>query len=82
MSPPTSQRISTSPSRVAIGCAVRTKRCGNPGALLLSTIAFRIPGPHHSFSLEKPTSRLLTDVSAVVCPRSIRPIDLLPNRIG
>ena len=53
-SSPASSRPSTVPIPSRMGRAVRTKRCGNPAALLLSTSALSRPGPHHSFSVETP----------------------------
>src|SRR4051794_27985304 len=51
LSPPQVSRASKVPNRVAVGAAVFTKPRGNPSALSLRTIAVRIPGPHHSFSV-------------------------------
>src|SRR4051812_17644534 len=44
------------PTRVCAARGIWAYRCGKPGALLLRTIAVRIPGPHQRFSEPKPTT--------------------------
>ena len=62
---PSNSLPSNVPMAVETGRPVRAKKCAKPGALSLSTIAFRMPGPHHSFSVEMP------NVAAPVCTASV-----------
>src|SRR5436189_5401981 len=59
-----------------------TKARQMPGALLLSTIAFRIPGPHHAFALETPIVTGPRSAASVDWPAS-RPVKpRVPKRSG
>jgi hypothetical protein len=53
--PPRNQRALKLPMLVRTGRAVWTKARQMPGALSLKRMALRMPGPHHSFSVDTPT---------------------------
>src|SRR5436309_11909149 len=70
------------PARVARGRDERRNRCGKPGALLLITIAFRIPGPHQRFSVVTPTATFPRVTPTPLCPGSSLLNGRSPKRIG
>src|SRR3954471_17470671 len=67
---------------VRSGRLVRTKARQIPGALSLNTIALRIPGPHHSFSVDRPALIGPASTAAVDCPGSTYVKPLEPKRSG
>jgi len=59
--PPANNLKSNVPARVEIARVGRANKRGMPAAFVLITIAFWMPGPHHSFSVVRP---------AVIRPKS------------
>ena len=61
---------------------VRTHARQIPAALLLKTIAFRMPGTHHSFSVASPKANDPASIARVDCPKSRRLKPRSPKRSG
>ena len=80
--PPRNQRSANEPTRVPTGRAVRTNALGIPAALLLITMAFWMPGPHHSFSVERPATTGPRSAASVDWPGSTFQKPRSPNRSG
>src|SRR5207247_8930777 len=80
--PPRNQRAANVPSRVRTGRRVRANARQMPAALSLRTIAFRIPGPHHSFSVDRPTTTDPASTASVDCPKSTTENPRSPKRNG
>src|SRR4051812_27176586 len=82
VSPPTSHRNSILPAIVSNGCELRNTKWEKPGALLLSTRALSMPGPHHSFSVLKPIDTAPRSARMDDCPGRSCARDLSPKRSG
>src|SRR4051812_19230545 len=70
------------PTLVASGPDELRNRCGKPGALLLITIAFRIPGPHQRLSVVRPAAIFPRVTPIPLCPGSSLLKGWSPKRIG
>jgi hypothetical protein len=55
---------SSHPIQMSCGREVPRKTCGNPAALFVMRSEFRVPGPHHRFSVENPSATFQRSIRA------------------
>ena len=70
------------PMGVSIPSRVCTNACGKPSALLLSTMALFVPGPHQRFSVATPVVSHGTSTETLLWPAVVRCRCWSPNRYG